>query len=304
MIGQGPRQEHAVTSIGEDVYIIGGVAYDGKSEVETLNRVEFYNTADKTWHVAASLPTSLNHANAASVDGKIYVLGSLSGGKDWKAQGASFVYQPFNDTWSNLTSMPTGIARGSSAVGVYGSKIYLAGGMTLLQAYQGGHQNSQATVSSYDTKTDTWDTNYPSLPESRQHVGFATVGSTFYVIGGRENGVYQFHNTTYAMDLQNPTHWTTLAPMPTARGSLSCAPIGHNVYCFGGEGNRDNPDQIFNETQVYDTKTDTWKNLLPMEVPRHGTGAVAVGKEIYMPGGGVTTAFYPTGINDAFFPEL
>jgi N-acetylneuraminic acid mutarotase len=92
--------------------------------------------------------------------------------------------------------------------------------------------------------------------------------------------------------------------MPTARGSLSCAPIGDKIFCLGGEGNRDNPDRIFNETQVYDTRSDTWKNLMPMEVPRHGTVAVALGNEIYMPGGGITTAFYPTGINDAFVPDL
>ena len=302
LIGQGPRQEHSVTSIGSNVYIIGGVAYDQQSEIETLNRVEYFNTADQTWHVAAPLPIPLNHGNAATVDDKMYVLGSLSGGHNWKAQAATFVYQPFNDTWSNLTSMPD--ARGSSAVGVYKSKIYLAGGMTLLEAYKGGHQNSQATVTSYDTESDTWDTDYSPLPEPRQHVGYSVVGSIFYVIGGRENGVYQYHNTTYAMDLDNPTHWTTLAPMPTARGSLSCAPIGHKIYCFGGEGNRENADRIFNETQVYDTISDTWKTLKPMEVPRHGFGVAAVGDRIYVPGGGVTTAFDPTGINDMFVPDL
>jgi N-acetylneuraminic acid mutarotase len=195
-------------------------------------------------------------------------------------------------------------ARGSSAVGVYAGKIYLAGGMTLLQAYKGGTQNSQATVSSYDTETDTWDTNYPPLPEPRQHVGYSVVGSAFYVIGGREDGIYHYHNTTYAMDLENPTHWTILAPMPTARGSLPCAPIGHKIYCFGGEGNRENPDRVFNETQVYDTISDTWKNLKPMGVPRHGFGVAAVGDRIYVPGGGVTTAFYPTGINDVYVPDL
>ena len=106
------------------------------------------------------------------------------------------------------------------------------------------------------------------------------------------------------MDLNNPTHWKTLTPMPTARGSLSCAAIGHKIYCFGGEGNRENPDRIFNETQVYDTTTDSWENLQPMEVPRHGLGIAAVGNAIYVPGGGVTTAFYPCGINDKFVPYL
>ena len=288
----------------EPTILRGGVHYDEQSQIQTLNEVEFFNTLDDTWHVAAPLPTPINHGNAATVDGKLYILGSLSGGHNWEAQSATFVYEPFNDTWTNLTSMPSGTARGSSAVGVFGSKVYLAGGMTLLEAYRGGHQNSNPMVSSYDTQTDIWITDYPPLPEPRQHVGYSVVGSTFYVIGGRENGVYEYHDSVYALDLSNPTHWVTLAPMPTARGSLSCAPIGHNIYCFGGEGNRDNPDRIFNETQVCDTKTDSWKNLEPMEVPRHGLGVAAVGNAIYIPGGGVTTAFYPTGVNDKFVPDL
>lgn len=304
LIGQGPRQEHSVVGLGTNVYIMGGVHYDSQSQIETINEVEFFDTVSDQWHIAAPLPIPMNHGNAASLDGKIYVLGSLSGGREWQAQPGTFVYEPLNDTWTNLTSMPSDIARGSSAVGVYGSKIFLAGGMTLLQAYEGGHQNSNAMVSSYDTATDTWETDYPPLPEPRQHVGFSTVGSIFYVIAGRENGIYQCSNTLFSLDMKNPTHWASLAPMPTARGSLSCAPIAHKIYCFGGEGNRDSPYQIFNETQVYDTRTDSWETLEPMEVPRHGTGAAAVGNAIYIPGGGVTAAFYPSGINDKFVPNL
>lgn len=100
LIGQGPRQEHSVASIDNDVYIIGGVAYDELSVPETLNQVEVYNTVDDSWHVAAPLPVPLNHGNSAAVDGKIYVLGSLSGGMDWVAMNNSYVYEPFNDTWA------------------------------------------------------------------------------------------------------------------------------------------------------------------------------------------------------------
>ena len=100
-IGQGPRQEHSVTSIENDVYIIGGVAYDETSVPATLNRVEYYNTVDQSWHVAAPLPMPLNHGNSATVDGRIYVLGSLMNDElDWVATNNSYVYQPYNDTWA------------------------------------------------------------------------------------------------------------------------------------------------------------------------------------------------------------
>ena len=302
LIGQGPRQEHAVTSIGHQVYIAGGVAYDEDSQFQTLNRVEVYDVREGRWSVAAPIPQLLNHGNLASVDGKLYLLGALSGGSNWTAVPDAYVYHPFNDTWGGVAPMPNHTWRGSSAVGVYDGKVYLAGGMTLLEPYEGGHQNSVSMVSCYDTKTNAWNTDFPPLPEPRQHVGFSVVNSSFYVIGGRENGIYEYHNTVYAMDLGNPTEWKKLAPMPTARGSLSCSPIGYKIYCFGGEGNRGNPDRIFNETEVFDTRSNAWAELRPMEVPRHGTGATTVDGQVWIPGGGATTAFFPVGISDSFDP--
>jgi hypothetical protein len=52
--------------------------------------------------------------------------------------------------------------------------------------------------------------------------------------------------------------------------------------------------------EAYDTVDDTWTSLTPMEVPRHGTGAVALGGRIWIPGGGVKTAMAPVGIFDSF----
>ena len=91
-----------------------------------------------------------------------------------------------------------------------------------------------------------------------------------------------------------------MAQMPTARGSLACAALGTVIYCFGGEGDASNADEIFGQVEAYDTVTDTWSSLPPMEVPRHGTGAVALDGRIWIPGGGVKTAMAPVGIVDSF----
>lgn len=284
LIGQGPRQECSVVALGESVYVLGGVDYNENQDIQTLNRVEFFNTSAQTWHVAAPMPQPINHANTASVDGKIYNFGGLNGAYEWAAIPECYVYYPNNDTWLTQTYMPNNTARGASAVGVYGSTVYLAGGMTILEAHaQSGIMNSLVLVSSYDTATGLWSA-LPDLPEPRQHVAGAVVGSTFYVIGGRENSIAEYHNTTYALNLTNPTGWETLAPIPTARGSLACSAIGVKIFCFGGEGNPDNWQKIFNETQVYDTTTNTWENLEAMPVPRHGTGAATVGNRVYIPG--------------------
>lgn len=91
--------------------------------------------------------------------------------------------------------MPT--ARGASAMGVHGSTIYVAGGLTLLNAIT-SVQTTVDTVTSYDTKTQQW-TTLPSLPEGRDHVGGVVIGDVFYVVGGRINGIRNVQNTVFAM---------------------------------------------------------------------------------------------------------
>ena len=303
LIGQGPRQEHSVVAIDGNVYAIAGITYDSDFSIQTTNRVEYYNVPTDSWHVACPLPQPVNHPNAATVDGKIYVLGALSAkATNWTALPSAYFYSPFNDTWSSATPLPNGTARGASAVGMHESTIYLAGGMTYLVPRPGGTQNSLTTVSAYNTATDQWDLSLPPLPEPRQHVGGAVVGHTFFVIGGRENGIGEYRNTTYALDLENPVAWKTMAPMSTARGGVACAALGTKIYCFGGEGNPDNPQRVFNETQAYDVKADSWADLEPMPVPRHGAGVAAVNNMIYYVGGGAKTASFPVGITDSFQP--
>ena len=299
-IGLGPRQEHGVAGFDNQIFVIGGVRYDNNNTVENVNLVEYYATQEHKWHVAAPLPQAVNHANAAAVDGKVYVLGSLSAGVNWTALPDTYVYKPNNDSWTALAPMPEGTARGASAIGVYNDAVYLAGGKLFLEIVPPYQQPGLDLVSSYNTTSNTWNTALPSLPQARQHVSGTVVGSTFYVIGGREFDITSFHNTTYALDLNNPTEWREMAQMPTARGSLACAALGTIIYCFGGEGDASNVNAIFAQVEAYDTVTDTWSSLPPMEVPRHGTGAVALDGRIWIPGGGVKTAMAPAGIFDSF----
>ncbi|QKV96048.1 kelch repeat-containing protein [Streptomyces sp. NA02950] len=301
-IASGPRQEHSVAAVGDKVYVIGGIVPDSSGGFTTTGRMEVYDTRRGTWSDAAPLPVAMNHPNVAAVGGRIYVLGGLSGGASWQALGDSFVYDPHADRWRRLPSMPAGIERGSAAMGVHGSRIYLAGGMRTLTPSPGGLQDTVDTVSSYDVVTGRWRT-LPSLPQARDHVGGAVVGATFYVIGGRDRGQVNVRDTVYAYDLRS-RRWSQRAPMPTARGGIATAIVGTKIYTFGGEGKHDGsgPDAVFDQTEAYDTRHDRWQRLAPMPVPRHGTAAVAVGGTIYIPGGGTAGGGRPVDVNDAYRP--
>ncbi|TDD01324.1 kelch repeat-containing protein [Nonomuraea deserti] len=301
-IGGGPRQEHSVTALAHRVYVIGGIVPDPAGGVVTTGRTEVYDTRRDTWSEAAPLPVVMNHPNVATVGGRIYVLGGLSGGASWQALRDSFVYDPRTDRWTPLPPMPAGMERGSAAMGVRGTKIYLAGGMRTLTPGPGGLQDTVDLVSSYDVVTGRWE-SLPSLPQARDHVGGAIVGATFYVLGGRDRGQVNVRDTVYALDLRS-RRWSERAPMPTARGGIAAAAVGGTIYTFGGEGRHDgtNPNTVFAEAEAYDTARDRWVRLAPMPVPRHGTAAVAVGGTIYIPGGGTAGGAAPVDVNDAYRP--
>ncbi|MFE2942037.1 Kelch repeat-containing protein [Streptomyces sp. NPDC059255] len=301
-IASGPRQEHSVAAIGEKVYVIGGIVADPAGGFTTTGRVEVYDTRRDMWSGAAPLPVAMNHPNVAAVGGRIYVLGGLSGGAAWQAVPDSFVYDPRTDRWTRLPSMPPGIERGSAAIGVHGTGIHLAGGMRALVPGAGGLQDTVDTVSSYDVVTGRWGT-LPSLPQARDHVGGAVVGTVFYVLGGRDRGQVNVRDTVYAFDLRS-RRWSERAPMPTARGGIATAGVGTKIYTFGGEGKHDDtdPNTVFAETEAYDTVRDRWQRLAPMPVPRHGTAAVAVAGTIHLPGGGIAGGGSPVDVNDAYRP--
>ncbi|PPJ51831.1 hypothetical protein CBER1_09757 [Cercospora berteroae] len=298
-IAGGLRQEDAVVATSDAVWVLGGTMID---PFRTVDTVEYYSLRDSSWHTAAPFGTPLNHLNAASVGETIYILGGLSEGRQWRAQGISLAYSTSANAWQHRAPMPQGTQRGACAVGVYDTTIYLAGGMTILDL-ESGDQDVVATVTAYDTVRDSWNTNLPPLPQPRQHVAGVVVGSTFYVLGGRTNGQEKIQNNVYALDLNSPmSGWRELTPMPTARGGLACAAIGEIIYCLGGEGDQQTQSQVFPQVEAYNTVTNQWSRLPDMPVPKHGWGVAAIGGTIYSPGGGIKAGTAPTDGFDSFTP--
>ncbi|KAF4436468.1 Kelch domain-containing protein 8A [Fusarium austroafricanum] len=308
-----PRQEHGVVALSEKtIAIIGGIVPNPDADgFNTTNIVQFYNTRSNSWrrHVTEA-PTEVNHPNVAVVNGKIYLLGGLSGIRDgaWRAFSDSWVYNPDLDEWTELDSVPQGEERGSAGMGVYGHIIYLAGGMRTLEPVgPGGGQDTVDFVSAFDTKTSKW-IDLPEaakkIPEGRDHASASVVGNKFYVLGGRLRGQRNVKDTVFILDLENlEAGWTTSeAKMPTPRGGTVSGTIGTKVYVLGGEGNPADSESMFDQIEVFDTKTEKWEELGTMKLPRHGGAAVAINGGIYLPGGGIKEGGSPVDTLDVYWP--
>ena len=310
-----PRQEQTTVFVPPSaIAILGGVVPSNTSfpPVDTTSLMQFYSITDDIWITKAGMPRGLNHANAAVVDGKIYVLGGLAetgeageGKRVWGGVPDSWVYDPVTGLWKTIPGVPAGEERGSAAVGTYQSKIYLAGGMTELELFEHGTQKSISVVSIFDTNTNTW-LSIPEaakyIPEARDHAGATVVGAKMYVLGGRDDGQENVRDTVFVLDLCDlDAGWKTRAArMPTPRGGVAAGVIGKKIYVFGGEGNAQSETGVFDQVEAYDTVRDRWVKAGRMRLPRHGTYAASVNSKIYVPGGGVSQSGAPVSDFDAF----
>jgi N-acetylneuraminic acid mutarotase len=295
----GPIHEHSTVALSStELAIVGGVRPPGT----VIDSVYIYNIPKDSWRKAASLPVTINHANAAVVDGKIYVLGGMTGA-NWAGTPKCWVYDPAKDKWASITAMPRAEARGSAVMGVYNKTIWLASGKT------GSGGESVTTVSAYDTVSGAWLTSIPGpakhIPEGRDHGGGGIIGTEFYQLGGSLGPISNRKDTVFVLDLEDLTKgWVTKrGRMPTPRRGFATGVVGTKIYTFGGEGNPDAASKgVFNQVEVYDTETDTWASLAPMRIPRHGSYAAVVNGTVYIPGGGTESGTPATAAFDAFIP--
>jgi len=185
------RRGSAVAAVvGDKIYVIGGVTTPAASEDQgisptrpqlCLGTVEEYDPAANTWRERTPMPTPRNHAAAGVVDGKIYVIGGRVGAAFiGLASDISVVeeYDPATDKWgAPRARMPT--ARSAMGVGVYGGRIYVAGG-----EYQDPHLMATfRAVEAYDPATNSWET-MPSMPVSRHGLAAGVIGNRLHLVGG------------------------------------------------------------------------------------------------------------------------
>jgi hypothetical protein len=267
------RQEHAVVALDGEIYVIGGF-----TPMVTAS-VEAFDTRAQTWRSVAALPAALHHANAASINGRIYVAGFYLGGSFTNADPRVLEYDPAQDTWTERSPMPGGTQRATGCVASFDGKLFVFGG---------ARATTVADASFYDVAADAW-TALPPLPEPREHCVAGEVAGTLIIASGRAGGITGFQPNTWAFDPVAQTY-TPRAAIPTPRGGTAGAVLGERLYIFGGEGNPGNLG-VWPNVDSYDPATDTWQALPAMLTPRHGFGAAASDGRIYLPGGALVQGF-------------
>lgn len=258
-----PRAGMAVTTIGLNLYAIGGETAEGVSPTTLV-----YTSGQAGWRTAASKPTAVADAGAAVLAEQIYVAGGR--GADGRPTAAFEAYSPGNNAWRAVAALPRPLS--GAAVAANGGYLYLIGGEAATGA--------AAEVYRYDPAADGW-RPLPPLREARAYAAVGVIGNTLFVVGGRnETGELASCEQLATAEAR----WSACRDMLAPRAGATAAALFNRLYVVGG-----GPAEPAPYGELYDLNTDTWQILnLPMleagqSWNRLGVGAIET--RLYLLGG-------------------
>ncbi|KAF2789929.1 galactose oxidase [Melanomma pulvis-pyrius CBS 109.77] len=167
---------------------------------DTVDTVSIFDTVTKKWlevpEAAKKIPEGRDHAGAAAVGSKMYILGGRNMGQE-NVKDTVFILDLKNleRGWkTSKAKMPT--PRGGCATGVIGTKVYIFGGEGNTQAASGVFNETEA----YDTVRDRWEQFAPMrIP---RHGTYAVgVRNSVYIPGG---GIAQSSGPVADFDVFRP----------------------------------------------------------------------------------------------------
>ncbi len=279
------RQEIAGVELGGYVYAVGGLAGASQAAAQPLASVERYDPERDQWEMVAPLPTPLHHPAAATVGGRLYVIGGFETSA-FTAVDSVYAYDPTADHWESRAPLPA--PRGAATAAVIDGRIYVAGGL---------RDSSVDDFAVYDPAANQW-TSLPPMPTARDHLGSGVIGGIFYAAGGRTAG--DLTGVVEAYDPSTGAWRSNLAPMPEPRAAVAAAVAASRLFVFGGEGNPARSDGTFPQVEAYNPRADLWESFPDMRWPRHGSAAVALGRRVAVLAGGSIEGFGPTAGNEVF----
>jgi len=264
--------------------------------------------AENSWTTKASMHFSRTGAEAAVVNGIVYVIGgsqrynTSDTGFSYISSNPNEAYDPATDTWVEKAAMPT--SRDGLAAAAFQGKIYCFGGSNVSKDYSISTNVNEV----YDTETDSWETKTP-MPTARSGFQASEVGGKIYLIGGwiesESSSIADKSNKVEIYDPGTDT-WTTGSQIPTPVAGYASAVLDGKIYVISGVASGSTKTNL---TQIYDPKTDLWSLGVPIPMSVSSAAAAATtgtnaAKAIYVVGGSNET--YPLNgqfVNQVYFPE-
>lgn len=278
-----PIQEIYPSAHGNGIVVAGGLRRDSDTGPLTIDsEVWWWNKGSDNWEPFPHLPAPRHHGMLVSVNDNLYLFGGfIDRNGQWFNTDSSLSLSAEGTSWYDVPSMPMPLSETVSAV--HGNDIHFVTGRTPSSGKNGRWQDSIDTALHliYTVDTQTWREGV-SAPTARNSACSVMVNGQWHVIGGRT--VKGGNLPTHEVYSFTSKAWTTLPPLPEARGGLACSQVDEIIYVFGGEF-FDNGGGVYSTVFAYDTESNKWFDIGEMPVPKHGLGSVSLGGDIYLIGG-------------------
>ncbi|NJO84878.1 MAG: hypothetical protein HC828_20345, partial [Blastochloris sp.] len=234
------QEAAAAVNVQGSIYLIGGVNADG-----VTGAVRRYDPDNDTWRSLANKPTPVTNAQAAVVNGLVYVPGGEL--QDGTTTNVVEVYDPVQGTWSTAPDLPT--PRSGYGLVAFEGQMYLLGGT------DGETIHDEVYV--FDPDSESW-SQETTLPTPRAYGGAAVIEGKIYVVGGEND-----EGLVLTLEIYDPVRsegqWTaSTARMPEGRTRFGLGVIFRFIVVMGGTP--------AGSPLFYDFRNDLWRtfnNVLP-----------------------------------------
>lgn len=278
------RSDHAAVAVGDLVYILGGHDSSGN----TTDDVTIFDTVLNTFTKGPKMPVPLSRFAHAYVpdkgaSGAIYLMGGMEIA-DGDASPEVHILDIDSGKWSKG---PEIITPRSDFCGAYvDGKIYIAGG------WPTGFGETLGSVEELDVENgDAWEEG-KELPTPRGDCKAVQLDGKFVVLGGYYDEKNEWRSDAFREEVEafDPAsgEWTTLAPMPNARGDKAVIALpGNRLMALGGETHsRGERTQVATHfVEEYLGEDDIWVQKAPMPLARFRTDAAFVDGVVFVFGG-------------------
>jgi N-acetylneuraminic acid mutarotase len=254
--------------------------FRGVRENAILSAIEIVPRSSPGWTAMSPSPQPTSQAQAAAVNGKLYVFGGFAG-DGVRATRASNVYDPDADSWTKRADLPRAIT--GAGVAADGNTVWLAGGIV----DDAPGKPATTDVWKYDVVKDTW-TAGPALPEAMAGAAMVRFGRKLRIFGGvSANGADSAKHFVY--DMSKPQlGWRASAPLPVARHHLGAVALGNKIYAIGGQQGANPAAGHLADVHVYNWETNSWSVAPSLPFGRSHIGSstlVGPGNRILVAGG-------------------
>ena len=270
------RRALATTSIGDNVYVIGGLTSDRKMSKD----LDILDLETETWSKGPEYPGTAFGVAAESVDGRIIASGS---------DGRIFAWAPGETEWSQVGTLTFPRFFHQMAVSSPEDVFFIGGISRGVRPVHIEHLDMAADPE------ENWVRHMamPSPMNSKNRQAVFMHDGWIYLFGGNNStGQHDFEAENFLAEGHRLSlagmEWKPAADFPRQRQTIQSAmtPDAKSVFAIGGFGHDGEVARTWDEGFKYDMKNDSWSRDVPrLPVPRSQFGLVEHEGDLWVFGG-------------------